>query len=411
MSNKDRRSKGSIKNPGNGLYKLTVTVGYNSAGKQERRSKTVRVSSDRKAEEELQKFFRECPSITQTACPVNASTTLKSFVDYWKHQHAEANYEEKTKERDYEILDKRILPALGHFRLSELTVPIIQNFLNSLKEPGMRLDGKPGRLSDRTIEMHYSLIHKLLNKAVKWEILEKNRCDSVKVVRPKYKKVKVLDEYEMSVLLNHVDELPQKAHKYRVITYLAFSMGLRREEICGLTWKQIDFKNATLDVSQALAYVAGKPLYVKDTKNDPSYRLLGLTEELIILLQTQQDYQKAAFIKAGLEWSEYCFVFTQRKSVTPLHLNSYNTWLNKFLPKLNLPHASIHRLRHAFGTYQLAGGTDLGAIKDFMGHADLRTTSIYINSLDSRKRVVTKNSEASLIRLRKLSRPEENQAE
>ena len=141
MNNKTRRSLGSVKKISEGYFKLTVTTGYDSKGNQIRKSKTVRVSSDRKAEEELQKFIRECPSTTQAMCPINASTSLRAFVDYWKQQHAEINYEEKTKERDYEILEKRILPALGHLRLSELTAPVIQQFLNSLKTPGMRLDG------------------------------------------------------------------------------------------------------------------------------------------------------------------------------------------------------------------------------------------------------------------------------
>ena len=411
MNNKTRRSLGSVKKISERTFKLTVTTGYDSKGNQIRKSKTVHVPSDRRADEELQKFLRECPFNTAAHCPVNSSTTLRVFVEYWQKQHAEVNNEEKTRERDTEILTKRILPALGHLKLCELTAPIIQKFLNSLKQPGMRLDGKPGFLSDRTIEMHYSVLHKILNKAVRWEILDKNRCDNVEVPRPKYKKVDVFDEPDMADFLSLVDNLSDHEFKYRVITHLAFSLGMRREEICGLTWRQIDFNSATLEVSQALTYIVGKPLYVKDTKNESSYRMLGLTGEIIELLRTQQANQKAAFAKENLAWSDSCFVFTQRKSTKPLHLNSYNTWLAKFLPISGLPHSSIHRLRHAFGTYQLAEGTDLGAIKDAMGHADLRTTSIYVNSLDSRKRLVAKASETSLQRLRDIKLTADSQKE
>ncbi len=411
MNNKTRRSLGSVRKISEGTYKLTVTTGYDSNGNQIRQSKTVHVPSDRRADEELQKFLRECPCNAAGHCPVNSSTTLRVFVEYWQKQHAEVNNEEKTNERDYEILEKRILPALGHLRLSDLTAPVIQQFLNSLKAPGMRLDGKPGRLSDRSIEMHYSIIHKLLNKAVKWEVLDKNRCDNVEVPRPKYKKVDVFDEPDMAEFLSLVDNLSGREYKYRVITHLAFSLGLRREEIFGLTWRQIDFKSAVVEVSQALSYIVGKPLYVKGTKNESSHRTLGLTEEMIALLQAQQADQKAAFAKANLAWSDSCFVFTQRKSTKPLHLNSYNSWLTKFLAISGLPHSSIHRLRHAFGTYQLAEGTDLGTVKDVMGHVDLRTTSIYINSLDSRKRLVATASEKSLQRLRNMKLTADNQKE
>ena len=411
MNNKTRRSLGSVKKISEGYFKLTVTTGYDSKGNQIRKSKTVRVSSDRKAEEELQKFIRECPSTTQAMCPINASTSLRAFVDYWKQQHAEINYEEKTKERDYEILEKRILPALGHLRLSELTAPVIQQFLNSLKTPGMRLDGKPGRLSDRTIEMHYALIHKLLNKAVSWEFLDKNRCDNVEVPRPKYKKVDVFDEPDMAEFLSLVDNLSGREYKYRVITHLAFTLGMRREEICGLTWRQIDFNSGTLEISQALSYIVGKPLYVKGPKNESSDRTLDLSDEMIDLLRTQQTNQKAAFAKANLAWSDSCFVFTQCKSTKPFHLSSYTNWLSKFLRRSGLPHSSIHLLRHSFGTYQLAEGMDLGTIRDLMGHVDTRTTNIYLNSLPSRKRLSVIASKNVLQRLRDMKSTADNPEE
>ena len=410
MKTLSRRSNGSVKKIADGAYKLTITTGYDSKGNQIRRSKTVHVSSDRKAGEELQKFIRECPVTTNANCPVNASVTLKVFVEYWKNQHAKINNEDKTQERDNEILDSRILPALGHLKLSELTAPIIQTFLNSLKGPGMRLDGKTGILSDRSVEMHYSVIHKILNRAVKWEILDKNRCSNVEVPHPKYRKIKVFDEPEMAKFLNLVDQLPDRYFKYRVITHLAFSLGLRREEIVGLTWKQINFKNGTLEISQALSYIVGKPLKLKAPKNEVSNRTLGLSQEYKELLLHQQELQKAAFKKASLAWEESVFIFTQRKSLKPMHVNSFNTWLKKFLSNTDLPTSSIHKLRHAFGTYQIAAGVDLATVKDAMGHADLRTTSLYVKALDSRKRLITSTGEATIQRLRDSVKQEDDQS-
>ena len=400
MNTTARRSSGSVKKLSEGRYKLTLTVGYDNKGNQIRRSKTVQASSDRKANEELQRFIRECPVNANSPSPISASTTLKTFVEYWRNQHAKINNEEKTRERDNEILDSRILPALGHLKLSELTAPVIQQFLNSIKGPGMRLDGKAGFLSDRTIEMHFSVIHKILNKAVEWECLDKNRCSNVHVPHPKYRKVNVYDEPEMALFLMLVDKLPDRFFKYRVITYLAFTLGLRREEIIGLTWKHIDFTSGSLEISQAVSYIVGVPLMVKDPKNEVSNRTLGLTQECTNLLKHLQDLQKAGFEKANLTWKESSFVFTQLKSTKVMHLNSYNTWLKKFLVGTGLPKSSIHKLRHAFGTYQLAAGVDLATVKDAMGHADLRTTSLYIKSLDSRKRLVSNASETTIQRLR-----------
>ena len=400
MNKSSRRAKGSLKKLSDGCYKLTVTVGYDTNGNQIRRSKTVRASSDRKANEELQEFIRGCPGTASENSLLSASMTFKAFVEYWRNQHAKINNEEKTRERDNEILDSRILPALGHYKLSKLTPTVIQEFLNSLKGPGMRLDSKKGSLSDRTIEMHYSVVHKILNKAVEWEIIEKNRCSKVHVPHPKYRKVNVYDESDMALFLSLVDKLPDRFFKYRVITHLAFTLGLRREEIIGLTWKHIDFNNGSLEISQAVSYIVGLPLIVKDPKNTVSNRTLGLTQECMDLLKHLQSLQKKAFKKANLTWTDAGFIFTQLKSTKVMHLNSYNTWLKKFLVGTGLPQSSIHKLRHAFGTYQLAAGVDLATVKDTMGHADLRTTSLYIKALDSRKRLVSSASENTIQRLR-----------
>ena len=72
--------------------------------------------------------------------------------------------------------------------------------------------------------------------------------------------------------------------------------------------------------------------------------------------------------------------------------------------------ASPHKLRHAFGTYQIAAGVDLATVKDAMGHADFRTTSLYVKALDSRKRLITSTGEATIQRLRDSVKQDDNQA-
>ncbi|MEN6565335.1 MAG: tyrosine-type recombinase/integrase, partial [Veillonellales bacterium] len=353
---------------------------------------------------ELQVFIVECTGTQPINSAPLSSTTFKDFVAYWRREHAELNNEQKTRERDNQQLDSRIIPALGHYKLSELTTDILQRFINSLRKPGMRKDGKPGCLSDREVEMHRSLIHKILNKAVKtWQYLPVNPCSAVVGPRPKYKKVQIYDEPDMSKFLELVDTLPKAEFKYRLLTHLAFEVGLRRGELLALTWPEVDLDNGTLHVSHSLSYIVGIPLVLKDPKNERSDRYLYLPPEIVELLKEQRENQIAAFKKAEITWKPDGFVFTQRKSTNPMHVNSFNTWLKKVLPKAGLPETSIHKLRHAFGSYQIANGMDIATVKDAMGHSDLRTTSRYIHPLDSKKREVALNSASTMQRLRSIA--------
>ena len=407
---KARRSSGSIKKVSEGNYKLTVTVGYKPNGDQIRRCKTVTASSDRKADAELQLFIAECSKQPTKSAPLSAMT-FRDFVAFWRKEHAELNNALKTQERDNQQLNSRIIPALGHYKLSELTTPIIQIFVNSLRKPGMRMDGKPGRLSDREVEMHYSVIHKILNKAVKWHYLQTNPCSDVDCPRPKYKTVRIYDEPDMAKFLDLVDNLPPDKFKYRLLTQLAFSTGLRRGELIGLTWDQIDFKNKRLHVSQAIAYIISLGLIKKAPKNDGSYRYLDLDDEIVSLLEQQQEFEKAAFAKAGVKWSAASFIITQKKDrKKPMHVNSYYTWLCRFLPKTGLPKTSIHKLRHAFGSYQIANGTDVVTLMELMGHGDMRTTRRYSHALESRKRAVATNSANTRANLRSIAKQQKDAA-
>lgn len=401
---KTRRSSGSIKKIGEGTYKLTVTAGYKPNGDQIRRCRTVKASSDRKADVELQLFIAECSSEQPEKTAPLSFITFKDFVAYWRREHAELNNALKTQERDNQQLDNRIIPALGHYKLSELTTKNIQSFINSLRKPGMRMDRKPGCLSDREVEMNYSVIHKILTKAVKWHYLQANPCSDVDCPRPKYKAVRIYDEPDMAKFLDLVDKLPQDKFKYKLMTQLAFSTGLRRGELLGLTWDQIDFKNKRLHVSQAISYIIALGLLPKGPKNEGSDRYIDLSDEDILLLEQQQLLEKAAFEKKGVKWSRAAYIVTQNKDRNkPMHVNSYHTWLSRFLPGTGLPKTSIHKLRHAFGSYQIANGMDVITLMETMGHGDMRTTRRYTHALDSRKRTIATNSAQTRAHLRSIA--------
>ena len=139
---------GSIEKRGENSYRLIVSAGTGPGGRRKKYTKTIRTDSDRKAEKELAKFVAEIESNTYVE---PSKITLQSFSERWLKDYAENNLATKTIYEYKRLLDLRILPAMGHLKLSKIKPIHLVEFYSNLQEEGMRMDGKKGTLSNSTI--------------------------------------------------------------------------------------------------------------------------------------------------------------------------------------------------------------------------------------------------------------------
>ena len=161
-------------------YELTVFDGYRSDGKQRRHYRTVEAKNDSEAKKLLIQFQAEVLSATPGDSEKLDSMTLSAFFPYWVENYLKRKkLSNKHLERSTELFKSRIEPAMGHCMMSAITPRMINRFLNDLQRPGIRRDGKSGGLSDRSVEMHFSLLRTMFNAAKKWKIVAENPCESV----------------------------------------------------------------------------------------------------------------------------------------------------------------------------------------------------------------------------------------
>ena len=168
---------------------LIAYLGYTPAGKQIKRKKAIPAEGLTKFDAKRKANEFEGELLNKKNFINDRNMTLSKLVDYWKVNFAEIdnNYSPTTLERS-EILLSRILPALGHIRISKLKPDHLLAFYNNLREDDMRLDGKEGKLSSRSIQMHHDLLSSILGKAKKWQMLEMNPCSYVDSPKSKSKK-------------------------------------------------------------------------------------------------------------------------------------------------------------------------------------------------------------------------------
>lgn len=406
-------SAGSIQKTGETSWKLTVSSGFDGSGKRIRYTKTAKCSSEQQAKKELALFVAE---IEKGQISTSGKMTLKQYFDYWEEHYAIPHHKKKTIAYNRSIF-KRISEAMGHLRLDKIQPKHLLSFYKNLAESGIRQDPNAARrkvaintekpvkdaLSPNTIRKYHILLHTLLGQATQWQLIAYNPAS--KVEAPKAKKIhkKIYDEENTGkfLMLLQGEEL-----KYRLLTLLALSTGMRKAELFGLEWKHIDFTTNTINVEQTSQYLPGEGIYEDTTKSESSNRHITISASTIELIKQYKVQQTVNRLKLGDKWrpdipKEENIIETERIFTTwngnPAHPDSFNTWLRKFAIKHNMPHITPHSFRHMAATYLITGGVDLRTVAGKLGHANSNTTQLVYSHLVKSAEKETANMMESFI--------------
>lgn len=182
-----------------------------------------------------------------------------------------------------------------------------------------------------------------------------------------------------------LDLLETESTEYRTMIRLLLFTGLRRGELLGLEWKDIDFDKSTLQICRTSLYLPDKGIFEDETKNATSNRIIKLSQTAINDLKTYRVWQMEQRFKIGDKWTETSRIFTTEDG-KPLHPDTLSRWFSKFIKAHSdkLPPITIHSLRHTNATLQIAGGVPLTTVAKRLGHADTVTTSkIYAHAIKS----------------------------
>lgn len=373
---------GSIEKRGENRWRLVVSGGTGPDGKRIKHTKTIQATSRREAEKELAKFVAE---VEKGLYVEPSKLTFKDFVERWLRDYGESNLAPKTLFRYRQILSSRVIPAMGHLKLEQIRPVHLIEFYKNLQEDGIREDGKPGGLSAKTILYHHRVISSILNDAVEWQLIPFNPASRVKPPRVTRKQAACYDMDQVKAMLK---ALETEEPKYRVIVIMALLTGLRRGELMGLTWQDVDFDGGTLMVRQASQYLPGKGTFVKEPKNESSQRLLALPSSLVNILRQYKREQAEHRLKVGDLWQGSDRLFTTWDG-QPMHPDTISSWFPKFLKRHGLPHLPFHGLRHTAATLLINKGIPLKNVSGRLGHADVGTTgNIYSHFLQSADRVI-----------------------
>jgi integrase len=376
---------GWVEERSEGRWRLNVPGGSDADGERIVHRRMVDAKGEREAKKLLDLFSAEVQKGEYIA---PSKFSFKEFAERWLRDYGETNLGLKTLDRYKRMLKSRIVPALGHLKLEQIKPLHLMDFYKNLTENGIREDGKPGALSPKTILHHHRLLSAMFNDAVEWQVINSNPAARVKPPKVKRHQAAYYNEEQTAVLLAAAENEPMK---YKVLIILAVFSGLRRGELLGLEWQDINFEKGTLEVRQASQYVPGEGVFTKDPKSESSKRIVALPKFVMEILQEYQKHVNEMEESAGDLWQESEKLFTTWDG-RPMHPDTISQWFPGFIRAYNAKEAfnsEISAVRNKLSAHELA---TLEGLKEQY----LKLTATKLKSLKA-KMTVVENSIIAII--------------
>jgi integrase len=212
--------------------------------------------------------------------------------------------------------------------------------------------------------------------------------------KAKQKEVAYLDESDALKFCNALLSAPVK---WRTALLLLLYTGIRRGELVGLEWSDIDFKGNTISIRRTVQYITGdKYKYIdgngthrkgqiieKEPKTKSSMRVIAVDEGVTALLSNYRRWWLEQKILNGDRWISTNKLFIKENGGI-MHPDSITQYTDKFIAYHDLPHITPHSLRHTNISLMIAAGVDIKTVSARAGHANVTTTgNIYTHQIQS----------------------------
>jgi integrase len=292
-----------------------------------------------------------------------SALTVRIYIKAWLA--APAGISPKTAERYRQLAEQQIYPLLGAIALQKLGEADVQDWHDKLLASGGR-GGKP--LSARTVGHAHRVLHRALARAVIGKRVFRNVASAVKPPKVEDHEIEIIPADQVSDSLAKL-----RNHALYPIAVTALGTGLRRGELCGLQWGDIDLDGASLRVERSLEE-SNSGLRFKAPKSKAGRRTVSLPPSVVDVLRAHRKQQLELRLALGLgRPADDALVFCEHDG-SPLSPDKLSRDWGRVVVARKLPKVSFHALRHTHVSALIDAGLDVFAVSRRIGHGSAALT-------------------------------------
>lgn len=283
--------------------------------------------------------------------------TIADFFDIWLKDYALQKYKSTVYDVEESIIRSRIVPVIGRQKLQQIKPLTINRFYNGLLE----------KYSSDYVRHVHAILRKAFGQAVKWEMLVSNPIDKVEAPKLRRKEMKT---WTMEQCLHFLETA--EGHVHYIVFSLAIHTGMRKGEILGLRWSDIDFEAKSLMIQQTVNWTPSKGIIIQDTKTSSSARRIPIGNMLITdlkhRLQIIEDNKQNIGIENYKDHDLVC-CYANGEPIKPRRVTETFAFLTG---KSELPKIRFHDLRHSHASMLLNNGINAKIGAERLGHSSVQ---------------------------------------
>jgi len=271
------------------------------------------------------------------------------------------------------LVERQIVPRIGSVPLQKLTAPQLNAMYAAMLKKG-RLTGKGGALSPRTVRYCHTVIRKALRDAVGWGLLGRNVADSAQPPKKSTTSKPTWSTEQLRAFLDGVAD-----DRLFAAYLLLATTGLRRGEVLGLKWSDLD--GSKLAIRRSLVNVENVPTF-SEPKTSKGRRVVALDPTTVRALRSHEERQLLDRVTLGDAWGNRDDLIFVDEVGNPIHPATFSQAFARHVARLKLPKLSLHGLRHTHATLALRAGVHPKVVSERLGHASVAfTLDVYTDAL------------------------------
>ncbi len=345
--------RGSIRSKGKNSWQIQIYTGQGPDGKPRRHFESVR---GRKSDAQ-RRLTELLSSLDKGVYTPPGRLTVAEHLHNWLDGYVKTNCSQRTLDGYQSIIERHLIPALGHGQLKQLQPPTIQGYYGKACE----------KLSARTVHHQHRVLSQSLKYAVRQGYLGRNPAELVDPPSPHKKAMRTLTPFEVEVLFDTA-----KDNYYYPVVYTAVSTGLRQAELLGLRWRDIDLDMLSISVSQVL-YKRRGVCQFKEPKTARSRRRVAMTPKLALFLREYRAERELLYWQLGQPLTPDSLVFANMEG-KPIDPGVLSHAFSRMAARAGLGNVRFHDLRHTFASLMFLRGAKPKVISEALGHSSVAFT-------------------------------------